>query len=183
MTAQAIGALASSIVKGLAAALTAEVLRQKLSYNAETGDFHWREPGRGVPSTETPAGRVNGNGYREIGINGRLYAAQRLAWLYVTGEWPVGEVDHVNRERSDNAWSNLRDVNKAQNQANTGLKSSNRSGFRGVSPVKKYPGRWQAQIRENGKRRHLGTFDSPEEANAAYQAAFITVHGNLGSNP
>jgi hypothetical protein len=175
-----IGALASTIVSVMSAPLTAELLRRKLSYDPSTGKFHWRHRGRGVPDISKEAGRINGNGYREIGVNGRLYAANRLAWLYMTGEWPAGDVDHRDLDRANNCWGNLREATRAQNIANTGIRSTNRSGYKGVFASAQYPHRWQAQIRVNGKKKHLGSFSTPEEASAVYQRALIETHGSFG---
>lgn len=136
-------------------------------------------PGSVLSANQHP-GRVNGNGYLEICIDGRLYAAQRLAWLYMTGEWPVVDIDHWDLDKLNNRWGNLRKASKAQNQANTTTRKSNRSGFKGVFATARHPDRWQSQIRINGVRKHLGTFDTPEQAGAAYASALAATHGEFG---
>jgi len=86
------------------------------------------------------------------------------------------EVDHKNGDPLDNRRQNLRLCTHAQNQHNTGLSCVNTSGFKGVSKRGK---RWKAQIRINGKQTYLGTYDTPEEAGAAYDAAALKVQGEF----
>lgn len=157
--------------------LTAERLRSRLRYDPLTGQFFWLARGQGVPDPSREAGRVNSNGYREICVDLRLYSAQRLAWLYMTGSWPAGDVDHEDTARANNRWANLREATKAQNQANSRVRKSNTSGFKGVHFG---GGRWQAQIRINGKKVHLGCFDTPEAASGAYERALLAAHGEFG---
>jgi hypothetical protein len=107
-----------------------------------------------------PAGSLNGAGYIEIKINKRVYSAHRLAWLYMTGEDPVLGVDHVNRDKTDNRWGNLRLATDMENSAN-----SIRKGFRLKD------GKYEARIRHNGRETYLGRFDCPLMAHLAYQDA------------
>lgn len=88
------------------------------------------------------------------------------------------EVDHKNGDGLDNRTENLRPAAKDQNQFNRGKQRNNSSGFKGVS-WQKQKGRWQAQIRANGKTRHLGLFHDPKEAHAAYVAAAERLHGEF----
>ena len=111
--------------------LTAERLRAVLNYNPETGKFEWVKHltprstlgfGRGRRGQVGTISRWKKSqkmiAYRVIGIDNRLYHAHRIAWLWMTGEWPNGEVDHINRDPLDNRWSNLRDVTRKENEAN-----------------------------------------------------------------
>ncbi|MCM2294777.1 HNH endonuclease [Allorhizobium sp. BGMRC 0089] len=159
--------------------IDANRLRSVIHYDPCTGEFRWIARRRGVTIGKKP-GLVNGNGYREICIDGRLYSAQRLAWLYMTGEWPDGDVDHRDMDKLNNRWGNLRDASKAQNQANTSVRKSNTSGFKGVFATARHPDRWLSQIRVNGIKKHLGTFDTPEQAGAAYASALAEIHGEFG---
>lgn len=148
--------------------IDADELRRRLSYDRETGVFIWRlDVGR------ARAGMIAGadahNGYRHICIQRHMYMAHRLAWLYVYGKWPEGEIDHANGIKSDNRIANLREATRSQNMSNKrGVRSS--SGFRGVFWHKKAK-RWQAHIRVNGTRINLGLFDNAQEASAVYTAA------------
>lgn len=151
--------------------LSVNELKHRLSYDPTSGLFVWLNPA-------TLAGHVAGtvsNGYIRIIINGSAYLAHRLAWLYVNGKFPEGEIDHVNGTRSDNKISNLRAANRGQNCQN---KRSSRIGLRGVQRIKK-SGKWVAQIGFGGKRYHLGTFDSQSDAASAYADAAAKHHGEF----
>lgn len=158
--------------------LTAKRLREVVSYDPETGHFTWL--------VSRPRARIGGRagglgpgcgGYWCITIDRRRYVAHRLAWLYMTGAWPRTEmIDHINRDRSDNRFANLREATRGQNQVNSGKPSNNSSGFKGVR--RRY-GRWFAQIKKSGKHYHLGYFSTPEEAHRAYCTAAIKLHGEF----
>jgi hypothetical protein len=102
--------------------LTAERLRELLDYDPETGRFIWRKdhPTAKHIKAGSVAGTKNGRGYWVIGVAGAKYVAHRLAWLYVTGEWPAHLVDHENGDRLDNRFANLREATDSQNNFNRG---------------------------------------------------------------
>lgn len=156
--------------------LTASKLREVLDYDPASGVFRWRVS----PTRSVPVGRVAGTpdreGYTKIRIAGRAYKAARLAVLFVTGKWPLDEVDHRNGDAGDDSWSNLREVSRAQNSMNRSMQRRNRSGFKGVCANK---GKWQASIRVSGKAHYLGLFPTPEDAHAAYCAAAKRLHGEF----
>lgn len=144
--------------------LTQENLKEFLRYEPETGLFY--------RLTGKRAGEVAGHthhGYIKITVApfGGIYA-HRLAWLYVTGAMPTAEVDHIDRDRANNAWSNLRLATRSQNQANTSLRRNNTSGYKGVRILADC---FRAKITIQGRIIHLGDFDTLEEAVAAYGAA------------
>lgn len=87
------------------------------------------------------------------------------------------EVDHIDRDTTNNLISNLRSVSRLQNVLNTGVRSDNSSGYRGVSPTPS--GKWAAQINENGNRKHIGTFNNAEDASKAYEAYRKELYGEL----
>jgi len=159
-------------------------LASLLDYSPETGEFRWKKRSgddRSISSWNARyagkvAGSLNQIGYRQIRIDGRQYCAHKLAWLFVDGKWPTGELDHINRCRDDNRIDNLRPATRAQNCANTRIYRTNKSGYRGVS--RKRNG-WEANIRKDGKRYNLGFFKDKEEAAAAYDRAAIAVHGDF----
>lgn len=157
---------------------TAEYLRSILDYEPETGLFVWRvQMSNAAPKAGTFAGRRNASrGYAEIGVGGKLYRAHRLAWLHVTGHWPDSHLDHVNGNRSDNRWSNLRLATRQQNNWNRGKGKNNKSGFKGVS-FDRPSSKWKAQICVNYTKISLGLFDTPIEASACYQGAAELLHG------
>ena len=144
--------------------LTLERLKQLLYYDPDTGIFWWVAP-LGRVAVGTVAGTVTSRGYTRIRIGGRSYGAHRLAWQFVTGAWPEQEIDHINRDRMDNRWDNLRVATTSQNHANNTRKVG-KYGFKGVSTATR--SRWLAKIRVYGRLHHLGSFDTKEEAHAAY---------------
>ena len=148
--------------------IVSEELSKYLSYDCNTGDIRWIVNKNGV-KVGAVASYLRPDGYRSIGILGRKYLAHRLAWLMHHGHWPELEIDHINRDRADNRISNLRQVSKAENQFNTGIKADNTSGYRGVSYDKKRS-RWYASCIVRGKNFFLGYFDTAEEAGAVAEA-------------
>lgn len=152
------------------AKLGQELLRKHLIYSPETGHFT-RRIGRKAGGI---AGAINNNGYRLIHVAGHFCRAHRLAWLYVHGVWPTGEIDHINGVRDDNRLENLRDVSMVTNQQNRrSALVRNAVGLLGVSKSKN---RYTAAIYAEGRDRHLGTFDTPEAAHAAYVDAKRELH-------
>lgn len=154
--------------------LTVERLREALAYDPETGVFTWKIKAAQRLHVGDVAGGPDSKGYIRIRLDGVLRFAQRLAWLYVYGEWPTGEVDHKNRTPGDNRISNLRDGTRSDNQHNAGVRTDNKSGITGV--YERRNGKWGAQIMVHTKNRHLGIFDTAEEAHAAYLAAKRELH-------
>jgi hypothetical protein len=155
--------------------VAAERLREVLSYDPESGRFEWKRN----TSRKKLAGRSAGglqvcSGYQRLSVDGRRYFAHRLAWLYVNGVWPSGQIDHVNGHRSDNRISNLRDVTHAVNTQNQRApRSTNRSGYLGTAF---FEGRWSAYIGIDGKSKYLGRYLTPEAAHAAYVEAKRQLH-------
>ena len=150
-------------------ALTAEQLRSVLDYDQETGIFTWKVRTSNVKVGDV-AGCLAGEGYLLIGLQRRRYHAHRLAWLYVYGSWPKDQIDHINRIRTDNRISNLREVTNKQNMQNAGKRRDNTSGYQGVS-WHKHGSKWQVGIVHNQQRMHLGLFDDLEAAIAARKTA------------
>ena len=151
-------------------ALTAEHLRSVLHYEPETGIFTRKVRTANSVKVGDIAGGPDSDGYLRIKVQSRKYQAHRLAWLYVYGVWPKDQLDHVNRVRTDNRISNLREATVKQNNQNKSKSSNNTSGHSGVSWYKR-DSKWQAQITHNQKQIHLGYFNILEEAVAARKAA------------
>ncbi len=158
--------------------LGADELRALLAYDGSTGVFTWRICHKRRPNQAgTIAGCSDPRGYRQIRIGKKLYWAHRLAWLYMTGAWPTGEVDHINGDKSNNAFSNLRDGTKSQNMQNLrGPMCSNKtSGLLGAH-WSHHLGKWKSSITVNGQSKYLGLFPSAEDAHAAYLKAKRISH-------
>lgn len=153
-------------------------LLRVLSYDPLTGKFTWLERVSIRIKVGAEAGSPTGDGYIEIGLFGKNFLAHRLAWFYVKGEWPAGQIDHRNTIKSDTTWGNLRDASHGQNVQNTGPRKNNKSGFKGVSFHKGLQ-RWHARIMCDRRLYLLGFFDSPEEAHAAYAAKAAELHGEF----
>lgn len=159
------------------AGLPLHFLKERLAYDPDTGSFTILVSS-GKRAAGNEAGYVNNLGYRLIWLSGHYYLAHRLAWYYATGTWPIGEIDHINGNPSDNRLANLRLATRAQNVANAKVNPLNTTGFRGVCKVPRASGdRFQATIRVNGRAIYLGTFSTPEEAHSAYLKAAHETHG------
>lgn len=158
--------------------LTAARVRELFHYEPETGLFTRliAKTGRGAAAGDV-AGSLNRTGYIIIGVDGGLFRAHRLAWLYMTGEWPVEHIDHIDGVRNNNRWSNLRDLGRSMNAQNqrSPHKTNQSSGLVGVSWNAKCCN-WKAYITVNCERRHLGYFKTPDEAHAAYVDAKRRMH-------
>lgn len=163
-----------------AAHITQERLKELLEYDPDTGVFT-RRVSSGKACAGSVAGRSLPSGHIQIGLDGRRYYAHRLAWLYVYGNWPSAEIDHVNRSPADNSLSNLREASRHENGAKRSIFSNNTSGVKGVY-WEMACGKWHARIRVNGELRSLGRFARLDEAAAAYAAAARQYFGAF-ANP
>lgn len=161
--------------------INVERLKIILSYDQETGIFIWRVKTSSRACVGYVAGHLTNCGYRSIKIDGRHILAHRLAWLYMTGEWPTDDIDHINLDRTDNRWINLRSATRSQNKANAAAPVCNTSGFKGASWHKSTK-KWRATIKVAGKPQHLGSFSSAEEAHTAYCGAAKKSFGNFARN-
>ncbi len=148
-----------------------DLLKSVLKYNKDSGVFTWVKTGINAGYNDR---------YQKIGFNGKNYSAHRLAWFYETGVWPAGQVDHVNQNKLDNRFSNLRLATASDNRCNVGLKSNNKSGVKGVS-WERGCNKWRAQICLNRQMKYLGLFLSIEEAKKAYADAAVSLHGEFAS--
>lgn len=111
---------------------TQEQIKRALKYDPETGVFTWLISPSNRAKKGSVAGFMNDAGYWMIGIDNVRYRAHRLAWLYMTGEWPERKIDHENTIRSDNRWANIRLADDSQNVCNQALRADNTSGVKGV---------------------------------------------------
>lgn len=153
--------------------LTQAALRSVLRYDADTGEFSWLETGKG---RHTEVGAVSGNGYRQVTVAGRKYQAHRLAYLYMFGEWPAGDVDHINGDRLDNRIANLRAATRSENMQNQHvLQRRNTSGHLGVRWNERSL-RWNAKIGLNGQSHYIGSFTDLADAISARKSAEMVMH-------
>lgn len=139
-----------------------ERLKELLNYDPDTGVFTWKTAVSNINVGDV-AGHIKPHGYRHLGIDGNYYLAHRLAWVYMTGDDPGSlTVDHRNRVRSDNWFSNLRlatQQDQLRNKSAKGIHYSKRDRS------------WTAHIKLDGKKLHLGSFQCPWQAYDAYWTA------------
>lgn len=150
--------------------LTIDRLKEVLDYDPVTGIFIWKKR----ISIRIVVGRIAGfldkDGYIQIGLDGGTYKAHRLAWFWTHGIWPDTDIDHKNRIVGDNRIVNLRLATRSQNNANRKRTEKNTSGFKGAywNKKEKY---WQSYIQKDNKHYYLGSFETVEDAHAAYSEA------------
>lgn len=159
--------------------MKAEDFAGLLRYEAHTGNFVWlvRRNGRagGVRPGDI-AGKTLKTGYISIGVNGKDWLAHRLAVLFMTGEWPVGDVDHIDGDPANNRWDNLRDVPHSINLQNRRKATkASKSGVLGVhySTTER---RWIAEICVQGKAKRIGRFKTVDDASDAYKRVKRLLH-------
>lgn len=157
-----------------------------LSYDPDTGYMTWkfrsadqkfwngRWAGRKV-------GFVSEAGYVMLQIKRQYFMAHRIAFLLMTGEMPTDLIDHIDGNRSNNAWSNLRHATRTQNNANRKMFSNNTSGYRGVTWNKRER-KWVVSLSVDGTKVHLGYFTDITEAASAYAAASLKYHGEYAND-
>lgn len=150
--------------------LTQEILKSLLGYDPDTGVFRWKIKANSTLKPGAIAGCRCPQGYWVIRVFGKNMKAHRLAWLYVYGYLPK-RIDHIDRNRSNNAIANLRTVTAAQNSANRAARSANQSGYVGVY-WNKLAKKWQARVFIKGKTHYIGIFDSADEA-ARLRAEYV----------
>lgn len=146
-----------------------EFLRKCLRYEAETGQIFWVERLSNASKVGSAAFcQKRKDGYLHGQILGKKHLAHRIAWAIHYGYWPENDIDHINRDRSDNSLSNLREATRSENCGNASAKSTNKSGFKGVHLSH---GKWIASITVCGVTTKLGYYETPEEAHEAYGRA------------
>lgn len=153
---------------------TPDQLQEKLNYDPETGVLTWKKC-HDSTKIGKPAKSLDVAGYVQINMSGHVLKGHRVAWAIHYGQWPDGQIDHINGNRSDNRIANLRCVDNqtnCQNQRN-GVRP-NATGFIGVH--RDSTGKYRAKIQFNGKQMHLGGYATPEEAHAAYVNAKRQLH-------
>ena len=154
--------------------ISIDFLRQVLTYDPDTGFLYWVGSYQG----ERQAGYIGKGGYRYVQIKRQRFLAHRVAWALHYSEWPNQFLDHVNSHRADNRIVNLRLANPSENNWNKTLQTNNTSGFKGVT-FHRASGKYVAQITVQKVRHRLGSFDTAEQAHAAYVKAAQELHGEF----
>ena len=154
--------------------ITQTLVRKLFDYDEVTGVLAWRIS----PANRVRVGDRAGwatQSYRQVSIEGRSYQEHCVIWLYMTGHWPSypeENIDHIDRDKSNNIWNNLRIVSHSVNGHNAAIRSHNTSGHKGVALFKE-SNKWMAYISVNGKRIHLGLFNLLEDAVKARKDAEV----------
>lgn len=157
--------------------LTQAELKHQMNYDQDTGIFIWINSKSSAIKKYKIAGTIDVYGYVAIRINGKVYKAHRLAWLYVYGEFPSKMLDHIDRIKTNNSICNLRLATSSQNSRNVTSNKKNTSGYRGVVWHKRDK-RWQAACTVYGKQIHIGNFNTAEEAHLAYEEFKKNAYGD-----
>lgn len=152
-----------------------ETLKKRLHYNSSTGEFTYLEDvGRKMKKGDI-AGGLKSNGYVQIRVAGKRYLAHRLAWLWMTGSFPDGYIDHINHNVADNSWSNLRLATASENQFNRFQKGK---GVTFSAELQK----WVARAVIEGKHIFLGAFTNYDDALSARHKFAEKAHGQFCCN-
>ena len=147
--------------------VTKELLHDFLDYDPISGALRWKVFRGGKAKAGTLAGALDHEGYRLVSLYNKTYKAHRLIWLMMTGAWPEGVIDHIDRNKDNNSFSNLRDCSHSDNKHNTVSSAKRKSIYQGVY-IDSRSGKPSACIRLNGKATYVGSFNTEEEAYAAY---------------
>lgn len=159
-----------------------DTFREYIDYNPDTGEFIWKKRASQRAIIGRKAGCLNNQGYLAIMLKGKTMQAHRIAFALMTGKWPDYQIDHINGDRSDNRWANLREANWLINSKNRKTPITNTSGVMGLQWNRKI-NKWMAKITNKGKQYHLGCFENKQDAIKARKDAerrfgFHENHGN-----
>ena len=139
------------------------LLKHHFEYDREEGKLIWKVPTSNRVKVGDLVGTLNPDGYIQVQFHGKIYKLHRLIWFIEKGQWPKYDIDHIDRDRSNNRIVNLRDVIPAENSNNAGIHSDNLYGHKGVAYDPKYAAKpWRVQISRAGKvvhRSHHERFD------------------------
>lgn len=160
-------------------------VKARIRYNSKTGEVWWRRKkedshyarGWNKKFAGKKAGRVSFMGYWDVSIDNVRYRHHQLAWVYVTGKWPKDQIDHINGNKLDNRFCNLREASAAQNGWNVRT-NWNSSGLKGAH-WNRNTGKYLAQIKVNGVRYSMGYHDTAKQAHQAYVAKAKELHGEF----
>lgn len=159
--------------------ITLDELKNNLNYDEQTGIFTRKISFNNKTKVGERACFYDRKGYLRIMVSHKTYFAHRLAWFYVHGRWPDGQIDHVNEIKDDNRISNLRDVNQTVNKLNTTMYANNKTGVKGVVHNNRKGKKYKSYIRFDGKLIYLGGYDTIPEASTAREIAdyFLEKYG------
>ena len=155
--------------------ITQDRLKELLHYDQKTGIFTWNVDIYRTIKAGKIAGTLHSDGCIPIKVDKKLYKSHRLAFLYMEGNFPYYGVDHIDGNRSNNSWDNLRLANQHENMQNSKIRIDNKSGYIGVS-FDSNRNKWSSSISSNNKKYNLGRFSTPELAYEVYKEAKLKLH-------
>jgi hypothetical protein len=147
--------------------LTLALVNEYLTYDPDTGKLYQRKK-RPRIQVGSLAGCVRPKGYRYIELEGRKYPAHHIVWLLETGAAPIKSLDHIDGDKDNNKFSNLREVTTKQNSENRGKQRNNKTGYKGVSFNSRLQ-KYVAQIQHNSQAIYIGLYPTAYEAHLAYE--------------
>lgn len=171
------------MAKRIVTVICPKIMREYLRYEPDTGKIFWRNvPNERNQWNKQRAGTeafsfVTEAGYKRGAFKGKSLYAHRVAWVLQTGEWPEEEIDHINADRSDNRFLNLRPVTRAENSRNRKISKGSTSGLKGAH-WNSSRGKWESSIKIWGEKISLGYFPTKEAAHRAYCEAAKENHGD-----
>ena len=154
--------------------ITQEECLEYFNYDPLTGIVTWAKD-NGRIKAGSIAGSKHNRGYLTVRFKYKSYLLHRLIWFRETGEWPEN-IDHKDLNRTNNRWKNLRPATVTQNNHNVPKKKNAKCPFIGVYP---HGRKWRAFIRENGKRKYIGSFETAQEAADMYDKEVIRIRGKF----
>ena len=143
-----------------------KIMFERLKYTPDDGKVWWVKHPRWISYSGKEAGNIRKDGYRKLKFCGKQYLTHRIAWLLQYGYWPVGNIDHIDGNPSNNKIKNLRDVSHRVNMQNR--KSSTKANKTGFLGVVKRRNKYAAHIHKNGKQIYLGLFETAKLAHQSY---------------
>jgi len=155
--------------------MDADLARQIWRYDPETGKFFWLVSSRYKVLIGDEAGYFDGK-YNRLAYAGKQYKSARVAWLMMTGKWPVDQIDHINQVKTDDRFCNLREATNAQNVCNAKVRG--RSSVRGI--FKRAYG-YQVYLHKGFKHFYIGSFKNLEDAVKARNFASQKLHGEFAT--
>lgn len=158
--------------------LTQDFLKKVLHYNPETGIWTWIVDYSSRAKKGESPGWKNDAGYICFSVKGKKYRSHQLAFLYMEGALPKGQIDHINRIRDDNRWCNLRPATQTEQNANCKVRKNNTSGYRGIY-WREDRGYYVAQIVLGGQHTYIGSFPLLKDAVEAYNAKSLELFGDF----
>jgi hypothetical protein len=157
--------------------LNQELLKELVNYDPNTGVFAWKKIRPGVSSSKK-FGSLKPSGYIVVLINKKLYRLHRLAWLYMTGEWPENEIDHINGNKADNRFCNIRKATKAENNWNKKVRKDSTTGVKNVLYYPKYQS-YYVRITANKIAHSFGPFKTKDQAALVAKEKRAEIHKNF----